>query len=49
MPARKRPPDEPVAQSQRFLEAAEKVGADKSGRKFERAFRKIVPKTKKKN
>jgi hypothetical protein len=42
MPKRKRAPDEPGAQSQRFLEAAEQVGADKSGRKFDRAFKKLI-------
>jgi hypothetical protein len=43
MPKRKRAPDEPGAQSQRFLEAAEKAGVDQTGKKFERAFRKVVP------
>jgi hypothetical protein len=30
-------------QSQRFKEAARKLGADESGEMFERAFKKIVP------
>jgi len=40
MPERKRPPDEPGAQSIRFIETAEKLGVN--GRKFDRAFRKVV-------
>jgi hypothetical protein len=47
MPKRKRPPDEPGAQLERFLKAAEEVGADASGRKFDRAFRKLVKPRKK--
>jgi hypothetical protein len=31
------------SQSARFIEAAKKAEADESGKKFERAFRKIVP------
>lgn len=46
MPKRKAPPDDPGAQSQRFLEAAKKAGATKSAAKFERVFRKVVPTTK---
>jgi len=30
-------------QSARFIEAAKKIGADESGKKFEKAFKKIVP------
>lgn len=30
------------AQSARFIEAAKQLGADESGKKFERAFKKIV-------
>jgi len=30
-------------QSARFIEAAKKTGADESGTKFERAFKKIAP------
>ncbi len=29
------------AQSARFIEAAKKIGADESGKKFEKAFKKI--------
>jgi hypothetical protein len=29
-------------QSARFIEAAKKAGADESGKKFEKAFKKIV-------
>jgi len=43
MPKRKRVPDEPGAQSQRFLDAAKKAGVTKSTAKFERVFRKVVP------
>jgi hypothetical protein len=32
-----------LEQSERFKEAAEKSGADKSGREFERAVKKIIP------
>ena len=31
------------AQSARFIEAAKKAEADETGKKFERAFKKIVP------
>jgi hypothetical protein len=31
------------SQSARFIEAAKKAGADETGKKFERVFRKIVP------
>lgn len=30
-------------QSARFIEAAKKTGADESGKKFEKAFKKIAP------
>jgi hypothetical protein len=43
MPKRKRAPDEPGAQSQRFVEAAKLAGATKSTAKFERVFRKVAP------
>lgn len=33
----------PLEQSARFIEAAKKAEVDKSGRKFERAVKKIVP------
>jgi hypothetical protein len=38
-----------LEQSKRFKEAAEKAGADKSGREFERAFKKIVRSTQRKD
>ena len=41
MPARKTPKTD--NQSARFIEAAKATGADESGKKFERAFKKIVP------
>jgi hypothetical protein len=31
------------AQSERFIETARELGADDSGEKFERAFKKVVP------
>lgn len=34
-------------QSARFIEAAKKTGADESGKKFEKAFKKIAPAAKK--
>jgi hypothetical protein len=34
-------------QSARFIEAAKKAEADETGKKFERAFKKIVPVKKK--
>jgi hypothetical protein len=30
-------------QSARFIEAAKKTGADESGKKFEKAFKKVAP------
>ncbi len=30
------------SQSARFIEAAKKIGADESGKKFEQAFKKVV-------
>jgi len=44
MPKKKADPkDTPEAQHERFKELAREVGADKSGKKFEEAFDKIVP------
>ena len=34
--------EDTAAQSARFIEAAKKIGADESGKKFEKAFKKIV-------
>jgi hypothetical protein len=34
-------------QSARFIEAAKKIGADESGKKFEKAFKKVVKAKKK--
>jgi hypothetical protein len=36
----------PEEQSARFIEAAKKIGADESGKKFEKAFKKIAKKKK---
>jgi hypothetical protein len=33
-------------QSKRFIEAARKIKADESGKKFEQAFKKIAPRKK---
>lgn len=35
-------------QGARFVEAARQAGADESGKKFEKVFKKIVPKKKRK-
>jgi hypothetical protein len=43
MPKKKPPPKGEKPQKERFLEAAKEVGADPSGKEFERAVRKIVP------
>jgi len=40
MPSKAKPTD--PGQGQRFIEAARKSGADESGKKFEKAFNKIV-------
>lgn len=40
---------QPASQSARFIEAAKKIGADESGRKFEAAIKKIVKAEKKKD
>jgi hypothetical protein len=37
------PPDN-AEQSRRFVETARKLDADESGRKFAKAFKKVVPK-----
>lgn len=34
-------------QSARFIETAKKTGADESGKKFEKAFKKLAPAAKK--
>jgi hypothetical protein len=41
MPSKSNPTD--PGQGERFIEAARKSGADESGKSFERAFKKIVP------
>jgi hypothetical protein len=43
MPTKKPPKPSEKSQKERFKEAVESTGADKSGREFERAVRKIVP------
>ena len=43
MPKKKPPPKDEKPQSERFREAVESTGADKSGKAFERAVKKIVP------
>jgi hypothetical protein len=37
-----KPKEAKKTQSERFIEAARKIGVDESGREFQRAFRKIV-------
>ncbi len=39
---RKRDPDDKM-QSARFVETARQLGADESGKEFERALKKVVP------
>lgn len=43
MPKRKEPELTPEEQFERFKEAARKIGADETGKEFERVFKKIVP------
>jgi hypothetical protein len=44
MPKKKTNPKEtPEAQHKRFKEAAREAGADMTGKKFERAFKTVVP------
>ena len=45
MEKQKPKPDDPK-QSARFVEDAQKLEVDESGKSFERAVRKVVPKTK---
>jgi hypothetical protein len=42
---RKRKPDDPE-QSRRFEEKARELGSDESGKRFEKAFKAILPKKK---
>lgn len=43
MPAKKPPPKDETPQKQRFIDAAREAGADETGVKFDKAFKKIVP------
>lgn len=43
MAAKKKAPRDTRPQSERFIEAAKKSGADESGKAFERALKKIAP------
>jgi len=45
MPSKKRMLS-PTEQSARFIETAKQIGTDESGKKFEKAFKKIVPRQK---
>ena len=47
MPKEKTPTKDEKSQRERFIDAARESGADESGKEFERAFRKIVPASKK--
>lgn len=49
MPKKSPSPKGEKPQHDRFKEAAKEVGADETGREFERAFKKIVPPKKPKN
>jgi hypothetical protein len=42
MPSKSQPTD--PGQGERFIDAARKVETDESGKSFEKAFKKIVPK-----
>jgi hypothetical protein len=43
MPKKKDPPEDPKAQHERFKEVAREIGADESGKEFERVFGRVVP------
>jgi hypothetical protein len=43
MPAKKPPKKGEKSQKERFIEAAKDIGADESGKPFERALKKIAP------
>lgn len=42
MPAKKPPPQNEKSQKQRFIETARELGADESGKEFDKAVKKIV-------
>lgn len=44
MPKRKRPELKPKEQFERFKEAARRAEVDETGKSFEEAFKKLVPK-----
>ncbi len=46
MPKSEKPKSDDAKQSERFMEAARKIEADESGKKFEQAFKKIAPRKK---
>lgn len=43
---KKKEPKDERPQSQRFIEDAQKLGADESGKAFEKAFKRITSKSK---
>jgi hypothetical protein len=43
MPKKRSPPPGEKPQKQRFAEAAKAIGADETGKAFERAMKSIVP------
>jgi hypothetical protein len=47
MPKRKEPELDPKEQFKRFVETAHEHGVDESGKDFERAFKKLAPRPKK--
>ena len=46
MPAKKPPPKNEKPQKQRFMEAAKAAEVDESGKAFERAVKRVVPRAK---
>ncbi len=49
MPKKKKPEDKPDEQFKRFVETAREHGVDETGKEFEKAFKKVVPKKQKKS
>lgn len=48
MPQRKKPEEKPNEQFKRFVETAREHGVDETGKEFEKAFKKVVPRKEKK-
>ena len=45
MPKRKEPPLPPKEQFKKFVESVRKHGMDETGEEFERAFKKVAPRS----